>query len=38
MSAKDRERYDKQLNDLLTLGYFDMADGSKSSDHVRKIK
>jgi len=38
MSLKDRERYDKQLNDLLTLGYFTMADGSKSSDHVRKVK
>lgn len=38
IAAKDKIRYDNEFNDLLTLGYFTMPDGSKSSDHQRIVK
>ena len=31
---KDKQRYQKELNHLMTHGYFLMEDGSKSSDYV----
>jgi len=35
-SIHDKKRYETQLNDLLTKGYFIMEDGSKSTDHQAK--
>ena len=35
---EDKKRYETQLNDLLTHGYFIMSDGSKSCGHERRIK
>ena len=38
MKDKDTARYEGELKDLLTKGYFMMADGTKSSDHQAKKK
>ena len=38
MASNDKDRYQKELKDLITQGYFIMADGSKSSDHQAKAK
>ena len=38
MAEKDKQRYEQQIKDLLTNGYFIMNDGSKSCEHQRKIK
>ena len=36
--VKDKHRYEQQVQDLLTKGFFIMQDGSKSSEHQKKIK
>lgn len=36
LAEKDKLRWECERNDLLTKGFFMMADGSKSSDHVNK--
>ena len=33
---KDQERYDRQVQELETKGYFILEDGSKSTDHAQK--
>ena len=38
LAQQDKERYFREVNDLITLGYFIMPDGSKSSDHIKKPK
>lgn len=38
LHMKDVKRYDKQMLELDKRGFFVMTDGSKSSDHVPKIK
>lgn len=38
MSEKDRERYDAQIKELLTKGYFVNEQGVKSSDLKKKVK
>jgi len=38
MAEDDKDRYQRELKDLITQGYFIMADGSKSSDHQAKVK
>lgn len=38
MASNDKDRYQKELKDLITQGYFIMADGSKSSEHQAKVK
>lgn len=38
MAQKDKLRYENDLNDMLTLGYFIMQDGSRSCEHLRIVK
>ena len=38
LHEEDKKRYEKQLEELNNNGYFMMEDGTKSSDHQRKIK
>ena len=37
-NAKDQKRYEDQMAELATKGFFIMEDGSKSCDHTKKIK
>jgi hypothetical protein len=38
MHDQDVKRYEKQLQDLNKNGFFIMDDGTKSNDHIAKIK
>ena len=38
MHSKDVARFESQMKELDTKGYFMMDDGSKSSDHIAKVK
>lgn len=38
LADKDKIRYEKEFKDLMTIGYFIMADGAKSSDQLNTKK
>jgi hypothetical protein len=38
LSEADRERYDRQFNQLLTQGYFILEDGAKSNEKTKRTK
>lgn len=37
-AEEDKERFKSQMEEVKTKGYFDMADGSKSTDHMKLPK
>lgn len=38
MAEQDKIRYEREIKEIMTQGYFVMADGSKSSDYEKKTK
>lgn len=37
MQTAEKARYDTQMKEMETKGYFTLPDGSKSSDHKKKV-